>query len=193
MVSKKYFTSDLHLNHERILLLEGRPFKDVHEMNETIINNILKPLKKGDNLFVLGDLSLSLDGFELFFSSLPSKVNFHWVLGNHDERFKKRMIKIHGSKITSVQNIKETKIGNNHVTMCHFPMLSWNFSHRNSWCLFGHHHKGVDSEDKLQELTKGKMLNVNCEYNDFKAWNEEEIYEYMKERPNNWDFLDKNF
>ena len=34
-----FFTSDLHLGHEKIIELTGRPFRDVNEMNRVIIEN----------------------------------------------------------------------------------------------------------------------------------------------------------
>ena len=48
-----YFTSDLHLNHARIIELANRPFGSVEEMNDTIIGNINDTVGADDTLWVL--------------------------------------------------------------------------------------------------------------------------------------------
>ena len=44
--SRVFFTSDTHFNHMNIISYCQRPFRDIHEMNETIIvnwNNAVAP------------------------------------------------------------------------------------------------------------------------------------------------------
>ena len=53
-----YFTSDLHLNHARIIELANRPFGSVEEMNDTIIGNINDTVGADDTLWVLGDVCM---------------------------------------------------------------------------------------------------------------------------------------
>ena len=53
-----YFTSDLHLNHDKEFIYKERGFSSVEEMNTAIINNINETLTEGDELFILGDLML---------------------------------------------------------------------------------------------------------------------------------------
>lgn len=36
---KKFYTSDLHIGHKNILKFDNRPFFNLEEMKETIINN----------------------------------------------------------------------------------------------------------------------------------------------------------
>ena len=53
-----YFSSDLHLNHNKPFLYEPRGFKDIYEMNEAIINNFHKIITPEDDLYLLGDTML---------------------------------------------------------------------------------------------------------------------------------------
>ena len=48
----KYYTSDLHLDHANMLKFEpeARPFTNVDEMNETIIQNWNAKVKPGDEV-----------------------------------------------------------------------------------------------------------------------------------------------
>ncbi len=153
-------------------------------MDETIITNIISPLKPKDEFFFLGDLSWSHETTFKFFERFPKDVKFHWILGNHEkgwEQFKKNC--------SSISSISETKIGDNSVILCHYPMITWNKSHYNSWQLFGHHHMKSNGWQELENKVVGKALNVNIEFHNYKPWSEEEIIEYMSHRQDNWDLI----
>lgn len=53
----KWYTSDLHFSYEKIINLCNRPFKDVSEMNNKILENFREKIGKDDFLFILGDVS----------------------------------------------------------------------------------------------------------------------------------------
>jgi calcineurin-like phosphoesterase family protein len=180
----KYFTSDWHLGHKLMLRLGHRPFKTMDEMNNTIIDNMFKVLKKGDILYFLGDLGWDNSIIDYFFNNKPKGVQFHWILGNHDKNSAK-----YSKFCESISPIKEVKVEGNTIVLCHYPLTTWNKSHFNSFMLYGHHHIGSHGTDKLDVHTEGKMLNVNVEFNDYKPWSEKDILAYMKEQPDNWDFI----
>ena len=81
-----HFTSDLHLCHSNIIKLCGRPFGDVEEMNQTLINNWNSVVKENDIVFNLGDFCWS-DSSDVW-SKFIDRLNGHQVLilGNHDTR-----------------------------------------------------------------------------------------------------------
>lgn len=82
-----YLISDLHFHHRNIIEYTGRPFKDVEEMNETLIKNWNSVVKRGDRVFLLGDV---------FFCSqelahqIKRRLNgdVYLFLGNHDKHSK---------------------------------------------------------------------------------------------------------
>lgn len=156
-------------------------------MNATIIKNMFSPLKKGDMFFFLGDLSWSKDGYWQIFNNLPDGVEFHWILGNHDLKEWKQW----RSHVTSTSELRHINVQKNTVALCHYPMLTWNKSHYNSFQLYGHHHEAGYGSDRLQDMISGKQLNVNCEFHDYKPWHEDEIIEYMNKRGDNWDRIIK--
>lgn len=53
-----WFTSDSHFGHTKILEYCSRPFKTIEEMDEILIENWNKKVKKNDKIFVLGDFAL---------------------------------------------------------------------------------------------------------------------------------------
>ena len=78
-----FFTSDLHFFHEAIIRFCNRPFKNIEEMNETIIMNWNSKVGKDDTVFILGDFCLGGSGA---WSFILDNLNGHkhLLIGNHD-------------------------------------------------------------------------------------------------------------
>lgn len=83
----RFFTSDTHFGHERIISLCNRPFADVHEMNEAIIRNWNNVVSPEDTVFHLGDVAM---GPWVEWDSLLTRLNGYKILvvGNHDRIFR---------------------------------------------------------------------------------------------------------
>jgi len=89
-----------------------------------------------------------------------------------------------------MSSLKDVYIGDKlPVVLCHYPMLTWNKSHYNSFMLYGHHHTNSNGTAELAYKAEGKMLNVNVEFHNYMPWSEEEVIEYMSHRPDNWDLI----
>ncbi len=83
-MSRQFFIADTHFGHKNIIEYENRPFNNTEEMDNAIIENWNKTVKKMDRIFILGDFALSnkkriieliklLNGYKIF------------ILGNHDK------------------------------------------------------------------------------------------------------------
>ena len=78
-----FFTSDLHFFHKNIIRFDNRPFTSVEEMNETLIRNWNRKVKKDDLVYILGDISWGNDEETC---AIFARLNGRKVLikGNHD-------------------------------------------------------------------------------------------------------------
>ncbi len=79
-----YIWSDLHLGHTNVIKYENRPFSSTEEMNQTILDNWKKTVKKQDTIINLGDVAFGIDRDSLrdMITSMPGKKML--IIGNHD-------------------------------------------------------------------------------------------------------------
>ncbi len=136
----QYFTSDTHFFHERLLGMSEfapRPFLNVEDMNDTIVNNWNARVKDGDVVYHLGDIAIlhtrpEKKAYQEIFEVLNS-LNGRLVLikGNHDPR---NLFKYLEKNNYQVDNAGHNKfefhdvgvlIKMNHVQyyMTHYPMM----------------------------------------------------------------------
>lgn len=132
-MTEVFFTSDLHIGHARIIELCNRPFRDVDDMNEQLVENWNERVTDDDVVFILGDLALGKidDSLEWVKHLLGRKM---LVPGNHDrvwsghpkpgkpirevdvERYQDAGLYIMDEQIPYV-----TEVGAPTWTLCHFP------------------------------------------------------------------------
>lgn len=144
-----YFTSDTHFFHNNIIEYCNRPFSNVHEMNESLVTLWNSKVPKDGIVFHTGDFSLTASPNAL--DTLLNRLNgeIHLIIGNHEkdalgkEYIRKRWKSIHDILEIFVED-EEITYGEQHIIMCHYPMMVWNASHRGSWQLFGHVHGGIE-------------------------------------------------
>ena len=52
-----YYISDLHLGHTNVIKFDKRPFSNIEEMENKIIENWNSRVTKQDTVYILGDFS----------------------------------------------------------------------------------------------------------------------------------------
>lgn len=159
-----HFSSDLHLSHKNIIKYCNRPCTE-EEHNQWIMSKF-DHLKSGDILYLLGDIScnfrIKLQEFIKFFTYFKDKgVLVYIALGNHDEKFAnmimqafQQVYKLNPHKyINHYFCLRDVKISDSlttRITMSHYPLGSWDQSHRGSINLFGHCHGTYKDRKKFQ-------------------------------------------
>ena len=139
-----WFTSDMHLGHDKDFVTKARGFETVEEMNAEIIRRWNERVYPDDDVYVLGDLTLGdvEEGIRLI-----AKLNgyLHIMRGNHDTDKKvERYLEL--PNVVSVQYADVLKYGKAVFWMGHYPTITANYDDDKPWvkhvvCLFGHTHQ----------------------------------------------------
>ena len=186
--NKLWFMSDLHYNHENVIKFNRRPFENVKEMNWHIEQELITKVGPGDILFDMGDLFWKTDETTMKnVISLASPKEWYKILGNHDNYnvYRKSYI---GTLFTLLSDILEINVdheGRNYkLTLCHYPMISWNGKARGTLMIHGHCHGNIDNIN-----TESTDLRVDVGFDGLLTKKTgsflisfEDILEYMKEK-----------
>jgi calcineurin-like phosphoesterase family protein len=132
---QSWFTSDEHYGHANIIKFCNRPFANIYEMQETLIDNHNARVKDGDYTYHLGDLfwrTVTIREAQAILDRLNGK---HFlILGNHDEVAKQLAGRFEWVKDCVMTGPKPG------VWLSHYAHRSWPNSHKGSYHLFGHTH-----------------------------------------------------
>lgn len=170
-----FYTSDLHLFHKNVIHLSNRPFKDIDDMHNALIENWNKKVKTSDIVYILGDIGYPKKSQDIkLIINFLKKLNGKKILivGNHDfkllnyPKFKDEFIEIH--------NYLEISDFNRKIILFHYPIEEWNGYFKNSIHLFGHIHKN----DKFLKDIKNRY-NVGMDVNNFTPISMQEILEKL--------------
>jgi len=82
-MSKRFIISDTHFDHKNIIEYCDRPFKDVYDMEKTLIENWNSVVRQDDIIFHLGDFAFfSKNKIREIVKRLNGKIVL--IKGNHD-------------------------------------------------------------------------------------------------------------
>jgi calcineurin-like phosphoesterase family protein len=172
-----WFTADYHLSHKKIIEYCNRPFRNIEEMDEIILNNLESTIQPNDILYFLGDVTFKDDMAENFFKQF-NNIQIHYLIGNHDNI---DVLKIAKKYCKSVAYLKDIIIEGISITLCHYAMRVWNQSHLNAWQLYGHSH--------AQLSPIGKQYDVGVDNNNFKPVSFKFLLNIMAKLPNNLNYI----
>ena len=177
MKTNIYFTSDTHFGHSNIIRYCHRPFKDVNEMDESIIQNINDVVKENDILYHLGDFCFTKHNYSRVkeYRDQINCRNVHLMLGNHDV---KSYVMSHFASTTDYLKIK---INTQKIILCHYPFAVWDSSHHGSFNLAGHSH-GTFKPSLPNEISNGLCLDVGVDVHNFKPISIDQVISTMEEK-----------
>ena len=185
-----WITSDTHYHHKNICrgvtnwrtqdgkipVNSTRDFRDLDEMDATIINNINSKVGQDDTLIHLGDVAFGgFDKLEQFLDRLICK-NIYLVLGNHDHHIKNDRAFIK-DRFMVVKNYMEINIDGENFVLCHYPLQSWHGLNKGVIHLHGHVHLSPQNK-----WGNGKRLDVGMDGNNMYPYKITEIVHMMDKR-----------
>ena len=188
-VQMDWFTSDLHLGHG--MVVRERGFEDIESMHEKLYS-MFDDVRKGDNLYLLGDIAWNKETAQQFFDYLIHKVKpaaIFVIEGNHDHNWLGKIARHPRIRYCQTMSIKGTKAGYHPVFLSHYPHIIYDKSHYGAFHLHGHGHETTADRPLLDNLVFGKRLNVNCELNNYRLWSRDDVEEYMRKMPENIDSI----
>ena len=173
-MNKIWFSADHHFGHKRISELADRPFTSVGEMDIALMQAWNEKVGPDDTVYHLGDFCF---GKKKEFVKYVTRLNgaIRVIKGNHDHWMSQKDI---DKKVVCYQdepvltksghfimvlplivNLKPIDLGcEKYITLCHFPMRSWDRSHYGAYHLYGHVHG--------YSLTLGKSMDVGVDATD---------------------------
>lgn len=162
---ENYYISDLHLGHKNALKFDNRSFESLEEQDRTVLKNINNSVKKGDNLYLLGDIFwYSSDEAYKMLDEIECQ-NIFLITGNHDWWVKGAERR---KRLSGVYDLKRITDKGRIVILCHFPLAVWDQSHRGSYHLYGHVHRNLaedgmsDTHQILEHPEMANAYNVGC-------------------------------
>lgn len=151
-MSKVLVTSDLHFFHGNVIQYENRPFRDIQDMNECLIENWNRSVSRCDHVFVLGDVSFgNKEDTKSVINQLKGRKIL--IMGNHDRG---RSVNSFWHYVGFDEVSKYPIIYDKNIIMQHEPPSSEYFEDKDTpfKVLYGHVH--------LSEMFKTVTRNTVC-------------------------------
>lgn len=166
----RWFTSDMHYFHAKIIEYCQRPFFSVETMNTMMVANWNYAINDDDTVYVIGDVSFgTTEETQAILAQLVGRKVL--VLGNHDKgRTKLQWMRLGFEQVVDFMDIQ---LGRFTPTLCHYPdnPATGHFlrlpSSNHQPLLCGHVH------DRWK--VRGKTINVGVDVWDFTPVSEEVI------------------
>lgn len=184
-----WFTSDLHFGHKNVIRFCERPFEDIKEMGEKLIENWNQYVKENDVIFVLGDVFWFNDSHSI--KKVLSQLNgiIYIIPGNHDDFTSYHRV-VDNPSIILCDDIVQVFLESEDNRWCkkiielwlaHYPLMTWPHRENGAIHLFGHIHstpegrEGVDQDLHLHPT----QCDVGADYWGYKPVQFEKILEKM--------------
>lgn len=136
-----FFTSDTHFFHKNIIKFCERPFKDIEEMQEQLINNWNSVVPEDGTVYFLGDFAFgNSTNWKEVIEQLNGNIKF--ILGNHDLQNCRNLAHLETDRSKCIGHLEYLRIDEdkNHILLTHYPILTYP---KDLWNFHGHLHSST--------------------------------------------------
>ena len=177
-----FFIADTHFGHANCIDFDDRPFSNVDEMDNEIIQRWNKKVGENDDVYIVGDFAYRNNRPVRHYTSRLNG-HLHLIRGNHDQINEETL-----NCFEEIRDMKEIKVPlygtERRVFMCHYFIPNYPGSRYQAIHLHGHSHQGGGSriEEDIKRLMTARgewcfAVNVGCMYQDSEPQTLEEIVE----------------
>lgn len=139
---KHWFWGCPHLGHKNILKLDNRPFSDIDQHDDFLIDEYNKLVDTNDMVYIMGDIAWkqSYENYKSIFNRLKGRKQV--LVGNHDG--KQALIRCQkDGLIENVWDKKIIQIENDTIVLQHMPLREWDMFYHGSYHLYSHTHGNI--------------------------------------------------
>ena len=185
----RYYIADPHFFHGALnTKMDRRGFESVEAMNEYMLRQWNRKVRKNDEVVILGDLSWGkAEETNELLDRLSGRL--YLIQGNHDRFLKNK--DYNAGRFVWIKPYEELQDNKRKVILCHYPIMCYNGQYRvdengnpKVYMLYGHVHDTQDQRllERFQAITRetasvspdGKtrqipcnMINCFCMYSDY--------------------------
>jgi calcineurin-like phosphoesterase family protein len=151
--TKKFYTSDHHFGHARIIDYCKRPFATSVEMDEAMITEWNRVVSTHDIVYHLGDFSLHYpERTREIFQRLHGRKFL--IVGNHDLGRKGRLQEMHETLGWEQPPVQAMSVKDNGrmVYLHHYACRTWPGQQHGDWHFFGHSHGNMPAMGRSRDV-----------------------------------------
>lgn len=172
-LSRVWVTADHHLGHENIIKFCERPFVNVLEMDEALIDNWNEVVRPQDMVIHLADFTLG-EGkqAQFYFEQLNGNICILSYPWHHDKRWLITDLPLKSKSGFEVLRwppmvvLEVPELGKDGhplaITLCHYPMAEWDRKHYGAWHLHGHSHGNHTYTAEVDYGLSALDIGVDC-------------------------------
>lgn len=166
----KFYTSDTHFGHANIIKYCNRPFASAGEMDDALVARWNEVVGKSDEVWHLGDFSMSNDAGYL--AGVFHRLNGRKFLvrGNHDQP---NVLNLPWDG--PVEHMAFVTDEGQRIVLCHYALRVWHGMNRKAISLYGHSH-GTLSDNSMS-------LDVGVDCCDYRPVTLAQIRRVMRKLP----------
>jgi calcineurin-like phosphoesterase family protein len=164
-----FFTADAHFYQPISNNIFKRPFNDIEQMNETLIENWNSTVNNNDEIYILGDLMYEkATGHNANYILEKLHGKKYLIKGNNDKFINDN--EFNKKNLEWIRDYYVMEYDGLFIYLFHFPILVWENKLEGSIHLYGHMHNYYnlfpEKKDELRILGR-RAINVGVDVNNY--------------------------